>query len=290
MRDATSDQLRESRSTGAQRGRKRSLRSAAIIGLLGALTVIPIYVVIYLLQSHGRSAASISMASMHMNRMGVFWSFPVLQATGLAALVWAYLGVALGLTVSGQRPSWVPVGRGWADRIHRQISLLVIGLILVHALATAFDAMGDSLGDVFIPWQERSWPAATFSYNLGIFALYIALLLGPTFYLRRRLGSRAWRFAHRFTLLVYVLSVWHALIIGADVEYYHWLRPLIWAAQIPLLLLFARRLLQPAAVRPPRTWALAVRYFLVGASAVATVVIGILLVTGDYASLVPSIQ
>ncbi len=93
--------------------------------------------------------------------------------------------------------------------------LLVIALILVHALATAEDAMGDNLRTVFLPWQE-SWSAAVFACNIGIFALYLAVLVGPTYYLRRRIGTRFWMVAHRSALVIYIFSVWHALLLGAD--------------------------------------------------------------------------
>ncbi|MCQ4079393.1 ferric reductase-like transmembrane domain-containing protein [Streptomyces sp. RB6PN25] len=270
-------------------GRTSAWRSAAIVGLLGILTTAPFYVWIYRLQSRDSSAAAIGMPSMHMNQMGVFWAFPVLQATGLAALVWAYAGVALGLTRSGRRMRWLPLSRRQTDRLHRQISVLVIALILVHALATAFDAMGDSLVSVFVPWQA-SWQAAVLAYNLGIFAFYLAVLLGPTYYLRDTIGVRTWRLAHRFALVVYVLSVWHTLIIGADIKYYNWVRPLLWVAQIPLLVLFIRRLLHPAARSRNGVWSGAVRYGLACASAAAAVGIVVILANGSYASVVHSIQ
>src|SRR3954454_4383226 len=76
------------------------------IAVLGLLTAAPIYAWIAVLQSQDHSAAALSMPTMNMNRMGVFWAFPVLQASGLAALLWAYLGVALGLSESGRTMRW----------------------------------------------------------------------------------------------------------------------------------------------------------------------------------------
>lgn len=299
--------------------RRADRQSALVVAVLGVSTVIPFTVWIYRLQSQDRSAAALAMPAMHMERMGVFWAFPLLQAAGLAALLWAYLGVALGLAQSGRPLRWLPLAKGQVDRLHRQISLLVIGLIAVHVVATTFDAMGDDLKTVLVPWQE-SWTAAVFAYNLGIFAFYLALLLGPTYYLHGRVGARAWRFAHRFVLVVYVLSVWHTLILGADVEHYGWVRPAIWLVQLPLLVLFARRLAQPprgprrlsvpaptvgppAGSRPARepvpapelvTWrdrmGVAVRCVLAAACVAAAVGIVVIVAGGQYASLVRTIQ
>ncbi|MED1203612.1 ferric reductase-like transmembrane domain-containing protein [Heyndrickxia acidicola] len=262
-----------------------SFTLALVVSGLGLLTFIPFYVWIYSLQSHDKSPAAIAMASMHMSRLNIFWAFPILQASGLAALIWSYIGVLLGLMVSGKNTSWFPFKKAQFNQIHRQISLLVIGLMLIHAIATAFDAMGDNFITVFIPWQT-SWKEATLGYNLGIFALYLAILLGPTYYLRERLGTRTWMFAHRFTLFIYILSVWHTLILGLDTSYYSWVRPFIWIIQIPLLLLLIRRLL----LKPSRTGkkapnssqasTKAIRYGLAVLSGIVIMLIIIIVLTG----------
>lgn len=263
-------------------------RLPACITVAGLLTVLPIYVWIATLQSQDHSAAALSMPSMGMDRMSVYWAFPVLQASGLAALLWAYAGVALGLAESGRTLRWLPLRRRDMDRLHRYISLLVIGLIVVHVVATALDAMGDSLLTVLVPGRE-SWTAARWAYDLGIFAFYLSLLLGPTYYLRRFTGTRLWRFAHRFVIVVYVMSVWHTLIIGADVQHYGWMRPALWLAQVPLLALFSYRLIAPAA-RSRSTAGTAVRYGAAVAGASALLAIVAIVVTGDYTTVVQSIQ
>jgi sulfoxide reductase heme-binding subunit YedZ len=187
--------------------------------------------------------------------------------------------------VSGKNISWFPFKKAQFNQVHRQISLLVIALMLIHAIATAFDAMGDNFITVFIPWQE-GWKEAIFGYNLGIFALYLAILIGPSYYLRGKLGARTWMFTHRFTLLIYILSVWHTLILGLDTSYYSWVRPFIWILQIPLLLLFMRRLLQPSRISKKATngsqvWAKTIRFGLVALSGIAIVLVFIIVLTGN---------
>lgn len=255
--------------------RTGALRSAVLVAVSGGLTTLPFYVLLQHQQEQGRSAAALGMASMHMERMDVFWAFPTLQATGIAALIWSYAGVLLGLLESGRRPSWWRWSRGAMNRTHRHVSLVVLGLVLVHAIATAYDAMGDNWLTAFVPWQS-SWTEAVPAYNLGIFALYFAVLLGPTYYLRRTVGPARWRFLHRFVLVVYVLSVWHTLLLGLDFSYYPWVRLVTWLAQIPLLALFARRLLQPGDSR-----GYAVRFGVGAAGVVAIPSILVLVLTGN---------
>lgn len=268
-----------------------SRRSARLSGLLtGAAGMIPtvaLAVLIWHLQAHGKSAAAIAMPGEHMDNMARFWSFPLLQASGLTGLVFAYLSVLLGLQQSARALSWLPLSYRQIDRLHRQISLLVLGLAAVHVITTAADAMGDSWKTVLIPWQwaSQGWPQAVWGYTLGIVAVYLLVLLAPSFYLRRRMGTARWRFLHRFVIVCYALSVWHALILGADIGYYPWIRPLIWLAQIPLLALFTRRLLLPARaggrLSPARLAALrGARYTLAAISVMAIVTVLALVSTG----------
>lgn len=265
--------------------RSLSLRMSLIVTGMGLLTFLPLYVWIYRLQSLGESPAALRMPSTHMENMSTFWSFPILQASGLAGLIWSYIGVLLGLMISARSLAWLPLNKGQINRLHRQISLLVIGFILVHALATSFDAMGGSIITSFIPWQAY-WKAATFAYNLGIFAMYFAILFGPTYYLRNWLGTRIWLYAHRLTLLIYILSIWHTLILGADVSFYSWIRPFIWIIQIPLLLLLIRRLVRPSRTGKKQShyiwiWSVTIRYGLAVLSGIAIAAIVIIVATGN---------
>lgn len=255
----------------------RTARSAAVLTALAAATAAPFWVLLQHQQAQGRSAAALSMPTMHMENTDVFWAFPIIQASGVAALLWSYVGVLLGLLQADKRPSWWPWSGSATLRTHRHISLIVLALILVHAVATAYDAMGDSWLSAFVPGQT-SWHDAETAYTVGILGLYFAVLLGPTYYLRKFTGVRVWRFLHRFVLVVYVLSVWHTLLLGADFSHYEWVRPVTWLAQIPLLVLFARRTWPGQA---QRGFSAALRYGSTVASAVVAAVVFLLVLTGN---------
>lgn len=259
------------------------VRSGALVLAAGAVSTLALYLFIAHLQSRGRSAAALGMPDMGMTDMRKFWAFPILQASGLTGLFFAYLSVLFGLQQSGRRASWLPLNYRQIDRLHRQISLLVIGLVLVHVVATVCDAMGDSWRTVLLPggWSA-SWPQAVWGYDLGVFALYLLILLAPTYYVRRGIGASRWRFAHRFVLVFYVFALWHTLILGMDVSYYGWIRPVIWIAQIPLLVLFARRMTQPArsGQLAGGGWRAVVRQSLVAVSVLAAVAIAMVVLSG----------
>jgi sulfoxide reductase heme-binding subunit YedZ len=219
------------------------VRSALGVGVVGVLVTLSLTCWVYQLQAQGRSAAALAMSKdMDMRDMSTYWAFPLLQASGLTGLLFAYCSAFLGLQQAGRAIARFPLNRQQIDRLHRHVSVLVVALVLVHMIATAFDAMGDTWETVLIPgtWAKQGWPQAVFGYNIGIVASYLLMLLAPTFYARRTIGPVRWRLLHRFVLLFYVLSIWHAMILGLDVAYYGWIRPAMWLAQIPLLLLFMR--------------------------------------------------
>jgi len=227
-------------------------RSATVVAVIGLAATLAVAARIYALQSAGKSAAAIVMAAdMNMRDMKTFWSFPLLQASGLIGLLFAYVAALLGLwqanvKAAGRMP------KRWLEPLHRHVALMVVGLVLVHMLATSLDAMGDSWRTVLIPgtWAQKGWPKAVTGYNTGIAAAYVLLLVAPSFYFRRFLGTRRWRLLHRLVLVFYLLSIWHAMILGLDLAYYAWLRPLIWLAQIPLLLLLMKRLYRAIVTNP----------------------------------------
>ena len=103
------------------------------------------------------------------------------------------------------------------------------------------------LGDQWLKpgWRGIAVPFAL-SYRpgftgIGIIAGYLAALLAPTFYLRRRIGVRRWRALHRATVIVWLLSVVHALGAGSDASKL-WLRAVVLAPVAPIVYLLVVRL------------------------------------------------
>lgn len=218
--------------------------------------------------------------------MSTFWSFPILQASGLIGMVTAYLGLLLGLQQSRKVAGWFNMSYRKIDQLHRQLALLTISLVVVHVIATVYDAMGDSWRTVlwFNGWAnaKTGWPQAVWGYDTGIFAFYCLLILGPTFYLRRKIGVSMWKYLHRFILIFYVGSVWHSLILGLDMSHYSWIRPLVWLLQIPALWLLARRFGELAKKNKESNSApgVAVSYLMVVASYIGIVAALIIVFTG----------
>jgi sulfoxide reductase heme-binding subunit YedZ len=74
-------------------------------------------------------------------------------------------------------------------------------------------------------------------------------LLGPSFYLRRRIGTRRWRTLHRATAVVWVLGAIHALGSGTDANRL-WLRAIVLLPAVPIAYLVTVRALGGARAAP----------------------------------------
>jgi predicted ferric reductase len=266
----------------------KQLRIAAPWLVAAAFTAF-FYFSIYSQQALNKSAAAINMPDMGMQNMAKFWAFPIMQSAGLTALIMAWFSVALGLAQTSSKTGKI-LGFD-IDILHRHLGLIVLGLVFAHAFVDMWDAMGDSFWTNF--WFNgwaKEWPQANLAYNIGVLSFYLLVLLAPSFYLRKKMGEKAWRYAHRFVLVAYILSVWHTLALGADVAYYGWVRPFIWLIQIPLIWWFSARmrtLASRGSVKPfGRVTAVALRY--AGYLAIAGIVY--LVVTRQYLHFVETFQ
>jgi sulfoxide reductase heme-binding subunit YedZ len=179
----------------------------------------------------------------------------VSRASGILAIVLISLSVVIGLAMAAKvlrRPNL----KRAAARLHEHLALIALAAIAVHGLAL--------LGD---QWLKPGWRGITIPFALsyrpgftgiGIIAGYLAVLLGPSFYVRRRIGARRWRKLHRATVIVWLLSAAHALGAGSDGAR-PWLRAVVLAPLAPIVfLLVVRTLGRPArlargpAPTPPR--------------------------------------
>lgn len=135
------------------------------------------------------------------------------RASGLVALVLVTVSVFLGLTMAGKvmrRP-------GLSKKLmalHEQTALAGLVAIAVHGIALLGDPwLHPGVSGIAVPFTMGFKPLFT---GLGIVGGYLATLLGLTYYVRRRVGAKLWRKAHRATVVVYLLGLVHALGAGTD--------------------------------------------------------------------------
>jgi sulfoxide reductase heme-binding subunit YedZ len=171
----------------------------------------------------------------------------VSDAAGIVALVLVSLSVLLGLAMAAGVLRRSGVRRACA-RLHEHAALVALGAMGIHGLALLGDGwLRPGLAGVTIPFTLHYRPLFT---GIGIVGGYLAALLGPSFYVRRRIGARRWRSVHRATVLVWMASVVHALGAGSDGSRL-WLRVMVLAPLAPIVYLLVVRILGAATNRSP---------------------------------------
>ncbi|MGW5050366.1 ferric reductase-like transmembrane domain-containing protein [Actinokineospora sp. NPDC004072] len=238
------------------RGLRADLRAAVPDASLGLVVTGAIFWWLYARVENGTSPSIVMMPP--FEHAADYWWYWLCQAFGWSALLWAYVAVVFGLLRSGPRPPWRWLSAARVEKWHRTTSLTTIGLTFLHMvtffaaeLQTNFDAqpagelVRDSLLKVFVPGAYATGTGRVAIF-LGLIAFYLAIVLGLVFYLRHTTGSRLWRALHRFTIIVYALSVWHTLLYGTNVWFDGSFRTLVWALQMPVAALLLLRLLSPS--------------------------------------------
>ena len=170
------------------------------------------------------------------------------RASGVVALVLVSLSVLMGLSMAA-RAIRRPGRKRLVVRLHEHMALAAMAAIGLHGLSLLGDGwLRPGLGGIAIPFAMSYRPPFTAA---GIVAGYLLVLVGPTFYLRRRIGARRWRKLHRFSVVVWALSVAHTLGAGSDATAL-WLRAVVFAPVAPIAYLLVLRV---ARERPARSHA-----------------------------------
>ena len=176
----------------------------------------------------------------------VIW-WLVSRASGIVALVLISLSVLMGLAMAARAIRRPAIKRAVA-RLHEHVALVAILAIVIHGVALLGDHwLNPGWRGIAIPFALSYRPAFT---GLGIIAGYLTVLLGPSFYLRRRIGTKRWRTLHRGTVVIWVLAVVHTLGAGSDRSKL-WMQWIVVAPVVPLVYLLVLRML-PSESRRPR--------------------------------------
>ena len=165
------------------------------------------------------------------------------RAAGIVALLCIALSVGIGLAMAGRvsrRPALARTLLG----LHQQTALIGLVAIAVHGITLLGDRfLAPSIGDIALPFTSTFEPLWT---GLGVTGGWLAAILGLSYWIRDRIGTGLWRRLHRATILVYVLSVTHAIGAGTDASA-PWMQLLLVVTGAPILFLFVLRVLTPRA-------------------------------------------
>jgi predicted ferric reductase len=137
----------------------------------------------------------------------------VTRAAGLVGYLLLWLSMVWGLAVSSK--IFDPfLTRDYTYDFHQYLSLFSLGFVVLHVVVLMLDRyLPFSLLQVLVPFSSAYRPLWV---GLGVISLYLLALVTVTFYLRRRIGMRAFRWIHVLSLLGYLGVTLHALFAGTD--------------------------------------------------------------------------
>jgi DMSO/TMAO reductase YedYZ heme-binding membrane subunit len=135
------------------------------------------------------------------------------RGTGVVALLLLTLSVVLGV-LGPLRVAAARWPRFAIDTMHRDISLLVMVLLVIHIVTSVLDSFAPiALSDAVIPFAGTYRPLWL---GLGALSFDILLALVATSLVRRRLGYGRWRAIHWLAYASWPVAVLHGLGTGSD--------------------------------------------------------------------------
>ncbi|HEX7603121.1 MAG TPA: hypothetical protein VF316_16000 [Polyangiaceae bacterium] len=135
------------------------------------------------------------------------------RATGLVSYALLSVSMLLGLLLSTKFAKAWP-GSAAAFTLHEHASVLGLAFALFHAIVLLGDRHTPfTVVELALPFGAAYRP---FVIGMGQLALYGTALLVGSFYVRKRLGQRAWRLLHFGSFAVFVLALSHGLVVGTD--------------------------------------------------------------------------
>jgi len=170
------------------------------------------------------------------------------RGTGFVAMTLLWASMAFGLTITNKMARLWP-GAPTAFAVHEFVSLLGLAFVMFHGLIL--------MGDRFINFTflQVAIPFASSGFKplwvgLGQIGFYTWALVTFSFYVRSRIGNKAWRLIHFVSFLTYVAALVHGLASGTDTsalwaQWYYWV-----SGGSLLFLLIYRMIASPSASRP----------------------------------------
>jgi methionine sulfoxide reductase heme-binding subunit len=135
------------------------------------------------------------------------------RGAGTISLVLLTVVVVLGVGSRSGRPVF-GLPRFAVSSVHRNASLIALGLLLVHTLFLLFDPYAQlRLVDLVIPFGAAYRPLWV---GLGTLALDLLIVVWLSTLVRHRIGARTWRAIHWISYAIWPIALLHALFTGTD--------------------------------------------------------------------------
>ncbi len=187
------------------------LRGALMVFLVGLIFAGSLSV-LWFSQTPAGTAVGSSLSSLFATNSVQSWWY-VTRAAGLTSYFLLWLSMVWGMAISTKffHPA---VDGSYSYDWHEFLSLLGLGFVLLHVVVLMLDKyLPFNILQVLIPFVDSYRPLWV---GLGIIGFYIFMLVTVTFYIRKTIGTRAFRGIHLLSLLGYVGATLHGLYAGTN--------------------------------------------------------------------------
>jgi sulfoxide reductase heme-binding subunit YedZ len=142
------------------------------------------------------------------------------RGAGVISLALLTVVMVLGVGSRSGRPVF-GLPRFAVSAVHRNASLIGLGLLVVHTLFLLLDPYAQlRLVDLVIPFGAAYRP---FWVGLGALAMDLLIVVWLSTLVRQRIGARMWRAIHWVSYAIWPVALLHALFTGTDADRL-WLR------------------------------------------------------------------
>jgi hypothetical protein len=122
--------------------------------------------------------------------------------------------------------------------LHQDLAAFGLGLAGIHGALLGLDTtVPSSLGQLLVPFATTYQPLWV---GVGQISFYLMAAVVGSFYVRRRIGQRAWRLLHYVTFLSFAGATAHGLFSGTDTD--TWGRWIYLASTVVVIFLFVYRI------------------------------------------------
>jgi predicted ferric reductase len=189
--------------------------------------------------------------AMSLSAMGsepkVYWFLS--RGSAMAAYWILWLAMGMGVIITNKMAQIWP-GIPPAYEIHQYTSLLGMAFGLFHALILTGDRyIAYTVVQVLVPFASQNYRPLW--VGIGQLAFYTWAAVNISFYVRKRIGKKAWRTIHFASYASFVGITIHGVFSGTDTAA-AWTQYLYWFSVGSVLLLTVYRVLIARAPKPVR--------------------------------------
>jgi sulfoxide reductase heme-binding subunit YedZ len=166
---------------------------------------------LYISSSQGAALRQTLDWMLGLSTVNVTWYLT--RIAGIIAYLLLWISTAWGIAIPSKFFDRV-LHRSITFEFHQFISLLGLGFLALHMLVLLADQyMPYSVAQLLVPFIS---PYRPIWVGVGVIAFYLLVLVTVTFYIRQRIGMKAFRYIHYTSLLAYLGATVHGIYSGTD--------------------------------------------------------------------------